>query len=252
MKFVVLMKGVVMRCFSFCVSLCTVVFLLTQFSFAQNVIESTYNQNYKLFTQGIVVIDNADDIVHGVLINTDGVAVPATKFVILGGDEFVFNVDADSEGNFVFDQADVGSYTVVVEYNDKTFNLDFKVTAFEQNTPILANTMPESCSSCGDVEPNNLSFVNGTGVNDSMILVLDEETRLCFAAQQGRACAEQSCCKTCKPVSNCCNTGTSACCATGGGGFGMLGGALGAAGLAAGIAALAINGGSSHVSVGAP
>ena len=246
-----------MRCFSYCVSLCVSVLLLTQISFAQNVIESTYNQNYKLFTQGIVVVDNADDVVHGVLINTNGVPVTATKFVFLGSDGFIFNVETDEEGNFVFDQADVGSYTAVVEYNGKTFSLDFKVTAFEQNAPILANTLQEPCSSCGDVEPNNFSFVNGTGVNDSMILVLDEETRLCFAAQQGKACANaQPCCKTCKPVSNSCNTGSSACCATGGGfgGLGMMGGALGAAGLAAGIAGLALSGGSGSppASAGAP
>jgi len=212
---------------------------MMSFSFSQNVSSGTslnsvlYEQIvYQEYQQGIVV--NADGVVEGVLlrnINGVGEPIPHVKLTIIGGDDFVVTVETDENGEFSFEGADVGSYTVVFDENATLSSLDFKVTAYH---------------------PEKQSFGPNTGMNEKLILVVDENNNLRFAATQGKTGFIPPANVAQVPAASAAGGLSAASGAAGN--FGALAGALGIGGLAAGIVALATadNGGSKPVSTGTP
>ena len=189
--------------------------------------------NYQKYQQGIVV--DSTKTVHGILLRDDhgiGKPIAGMELTILGGNDFVAEVVTDKNGAFVLKDAQPGSYTVYMD-NDGVFgSLDFKVTASDPAVSATGTTT----SSLG---PN-------TGVNNWLVLVVEENGMLRFAATRGST-----------SVLAASSAGAAAAGAVGGGMGGAMSGAglLGAAGLAGGIAALATSGGGGHkmpVSPGAP
>ena len=225
-----------MRNLSMCISCLAIVVLTMPFSFGQptNGVASNntfiYEQVvYQEFQHGVVV--NPDGVLQGVLVrdvNGVGEPIPGVKLTIIGGDDFVFTVETDENGEFSFEGAEVGSYSVILDENGVLSSLDFKVTNIEPNMQILG--------------PN-------TGVNGVLKLVVDENGNLRFAATRGSLPLPQ-------PVNAAATTAAAPAAATpaaaagaGGGlaggaaagGFGGMAGALGIAGLVGGITALATN-----------
>jgi len=190
--------------------------------------------NYQTYQQGVVV--SSSNTIRGVLLGDaqgSGTPISGKKLTILGGDEFVAEVVTNQNGAFVFENAYAGSYTILMDNGTAVSSVDFKVTGNEPNVASLA--------------PN-------TGVNNWLVLTVDENGMLRFAATRGSLPM---------PLATT-PAGTAATAAGGGmaaggmagGGMGGFAGALGIAGLAGGIAALATsdNGGGSGkpVSTGAP
>ena len=232
-----------MRCFKICVSLFAVSLLMVQLSFAQftnrvaPVNEVLYEQiGYHEYQQGIVT--NTNGIVPGVLlrdVNGYGEPIPGMKLTIVGGDDFVVNMVTDENGKFEFDQAEVGSYSAIVEYNGKLISLNFKVTAYA-------------------TEVSSLGPDTGVSNNILRLVVINDGVELRFAATRGNALDVPSAVTTAENAACCCGAGGATSAGFGGaGGLGWLGGALGAAGLAAGIAAIAdSNSSSTPASVATP
>ena len=178
--------------------------------------------NYRQYQQGIVV--DSTKTVHGILLRDDkglGKPIPGMKLTLLGGDDFVAEVVTNEIGEFLFDNAQVGAYTVVMENAVAISSLNFKITAF----------VPDAAS----LGPN-------TGVNNRLILVADGKGILRFAATHESLSAV--------PASTAAAGGASMGGAMSGAGL------LGIAGLAGGIAALATSDNGDHrripVSPGAP
>ena len=213
-----------MRCFSLCASFFVIVIILVQFSFAQNTQNVDYHVlydqiNYTDYQYGIVV--DGTGSIPGVLlrnVNGIGIPVPGQKLTIVGGGDFIFPVETDENGEFLFDPAEVGSYSVILDNGDIISSLDFKVTAYQ---------------------PTAVSLQADTGVTSSrIILVIEENSYLRFAATDGSAAlvAPVAPLAPAAPLGGATSAGMMAGSA---GNFGMLAGALGAAGLATGIAAIA-------------
>ena len=232
------LKGTIMRHLSLRIS-CLFVFAIgmscsqmtcSQLSFAQSGsgiapdIVNYRNVNYQQYQQGIVVAST--NTVQGVLLSDDqgfGKPIPGMKLTIFGGDGFVATIVTNENGEFLFDNAQVGTYTVVMENGAEMSSLNFRVTAYDPNTASLG--------------PN-------TGVNNRLVLVTDGNGVLRFAATRGSLAAAAP---------------AYAGVAAAGGGMGgamPVAGLLGIAGLASGIAALATSDNDDHrsipVSQGAP
>jgi len=234
-----------MRYLSVCVLCLAIVTLLTPFSFCQytngaNSNNSVFHEQilYQEYQQGIVV--NTDGVVKGVLlhdVNGVGEPIAGVKLVIIGGDDFVITVETDENGEFTFEGAEVGYYSVVIlDENGTLSSLDFKVTAFDPDMQTIG--------------PN-------TGVNGILKLVVDENGNLRFAATRGSVMSSAASAGATLAATTTAGMGGAAGGMGGGaGGFGAMAGALGIAGLVSGITALASNNDSSistpPVSVGAP
>ena len=225
------LKGSIMRYFKFCVPCFAILALISQISFAQTAAIDKVTMDgtsYNLYNRGVVV--GTDGVVQGLLVDVNGLPIPNMTLTIVGSDGFMVTVETDENGNFFFEDAEVGSYTVVLEDGGTLTSLDFRVSA---------------------VEPNPSTLAPSTGVNNKLILAVNENGLLKFAANRGKLA----------PVTSAAATQAAAAPAGAGGAAGAAGGAfgnagllaagLGAAGLAAGVAALSDNK-STPVSVGAP
>ena len=216
-----------MRCFSFCATFFALVTVLTQLTLAQNPSVQYEQIRYNEYQYGVVV--DATGAIPGILLrDVNGVGVPVSgqKLTIVGSGDFIFPVETDENGEFLFDPADVGSYSVIVDNSDFIGSLDFKVTAFN---------------------PTVSALQADTGISQSrLILVIDENNFLRFAATNGTAAVVPPVVDPLAtvPVGEAAAVGGAM--AGGAGDLGMLGGALGVAGLATGIAALAGGGGGWH------
>lgn len=221
-----------MRNFTLCTVLFAIVLVLTQFAYAQSADYTEFNVVYEQiqyhdYHYGVVV--DSTGSVPGVLlrdVNGVGIPMPGEKLIFVGGDDFGVVVETDENGQFKFDQAEVGTYTVIYENDDILSSLDVKVTAY---APDVSSLYPD------------------TGISNSrMILVLEENNMLRFAATNGTSIlplAPVGAAAT--PVSGQVATGVAGAAGGGilggGGQFGMLAGALGVAGLVTGAVALGNN-----------
>jgi hypothetical protein len=176
-------------------------------------------------------------------VNGTGVPIPGAKLTIIGGDDFVISAETDDNGEFTFEGADVGSYTVVYDNGTNLSSMDFKVSTFD---------------------PNMKSLGPNTGVNNGLKLVVDQNGALRFAATHGSLLmpapiSPMTPLASAVPIAPATPVGGGGLGGgglggggLGGGGFGALAGALGVAGLVTGVTAMASNDDSKPVSVGAP
>ena len=214
-----------MRRLTICALLFIFVALLAQLSFAQDAIRDTshasvmYEQvSYNKYQHGVVT--NSSGVVDGVLlldVNGVGVPIPGMKITIAGGDDFIVTLESDENGQFIFDPAEVGTYSAIVDYNGRLYSLDFKVTAYD---PSLSAIAPD------------------TGIAYDLKLVIIEDVVMRFAANRGTEVLATGV-ATPSPAAAACGAAAGGCGVASAGNFGMFAGALGAAGLATGIAALA-------------